>query len=100
MTILPSPFWCGAGRRCSSLSRLFRRAVRPGCQSRSTGATTELSPVRPAVKMAKRTANIDMVPFVPSLSPTCRLIDTALVFSVVLAALVAGVFSLLPVLGG
>ncbi|MFN3443232.1 MAG: hypothetical protein ACK4Z3_12565 [Rhizobium rosettiformans] len=50
--------------------------------------------------MAKRTANIDMVPFVPSLSPACRLIDTALVFSVVLAALVAGVFSLLPVLGG
>jgi hypothetical protein len=90
----------GVGRRCSSLSRVIRRAVRPGCQSRSTGATSQHSPVLMPVKMANRTTNIDMVPFVPSLSPTCRLIDTALVFSVVLAALVAGVLSLLPVLGG
>lgn len=98
--VLLSSVQRGAGRRCSSLSRVFRRAVRPGCQSRSTGATSQHSPVSMPVKMAKRTSNIDIVPFVPSLSPTCRLIDTALVFSVVLAALVAGVFSLLPVLGG
>ena len=100
MMVLLSLVERGAGRRCSSLSRVIRRTVRPGCQSRSTGATCQHSPVSMSVKMAKRTANIDMVPFVPSLSPACRLIDTALVFSVVLAALVAGVFSLLPVLGG
>lgn len=90
----------GAGRRCSSLSRVIRRAVRPGCQSRSTGATSQHSPVSMPVKMANRTTNIDMVPFVPSLSPTCRLIDTALVFSVVLAALVATTFTLLRTIGG
>lgn len=98
--VLPSLVKRGAGRRCSSLSRVIRRAVRPGCQSRSAGATCQHSPVSMPVKMANRTTNIDMVPFVPSLSPTCRLIDTALVFSVVLAALVAGLLSLLLVLGG
>lgn len=90
----------GAGRRCSSLSRVIRRVISPGCQTRLTGATSQQSPVSFSMKMANRRANIDMVPFVPSLSPTCRLIDTALVFSVVLVALVAGVISLLPVLGG
>ncbi len=100
MTILHSPLWGGAGRRCSSLSRFCRRAIRPGCQSRLTGATPELSPVLPAAKMAKRTAKIDVVPFVPSSSPVCRLADTALVFSVALSGLAAATFTLLRMIGG
>lgn len=90
----------GVGCRCSSLSRVIRRAIRPGCQSRSTGATSQQSPVSPSVKMAKRTADIDMAPFVPSLSPACRLLDTVLVFSVVLLALVAAIFTLFRAIGG
>lgn len=90
----------GADRRCSSLSRVIRRAFRPGCQSRSIGATSQHSPVSMSMKMANRTAHIDMGPFVPSLSPTCRLIDTALVFSVVLLALEVSTFALLLTIGG
>ncbi len=100
MTDLLSPLLCGAGRRCSSLSRLFRRAIRPGCQSRLTGATPELSSVLSAAKMAKRTAKIDVVPFIPSFSPVCRLADTAPVFCVVLFGLAAAVLSLLRTTGG
>lgn len=100
MTALLSPLLCDAGRRCSSLSRLFRRAIRPGCQSRLTRATTELSPVLPAAKMAKRTAKIDVVPFVPSSSPVCRLAETALVFSVALSGLAAAISTLLRTIGG
>jgi hypothetical protein len=43
--------------------------------------------------MAKRTAKIDVVPFVPSASPVCRLAETALLFSGALAGFAAALLT-------
>lgn len=39
--------------------------------------------------MTKKQRELDIVPFVPSLSPACRAADTALLFCVVLLSLAA-----------
>lgn len=90
MTVLLFPLWRGAGHRCSSLTRMVRRMVeRPGCQTRSTGATPSTSPLLPAPKMAKGTAKIGVAPFVLPPRPEARPAEHAIVSAVVVASIAA-----------
>lgn len=69
---------------------LRRRDIVPGCQSRSASATPRQSRISGPPPMTKKRAEIaTRNPFIPSLSPACRVADLVLVFSVALAGLAA-----------
>jgi hypothetical protein len=69
---------------------LHRRNIVPGCQTRSSGATSRQSPISGPSPMTKKRVEIDgKNPFIPSLSPVCCMADLVLVFSVALVGLVA-----------
>lgn len=54
-------------------------------------ATSQLSRIPQGGTMTKRHDEIDLVPFVPSSSPVCRVADLALVYCVALLGLAAAV---------
>lgn len=82
----------GANRNAALALRDLRlRTISPGRQTRSADATPEQSRISNPADSAKRTAKIDVVPFVASMSPVCRTADTVMVFGVALLGLTAAV---------
>ena len=63
--------------------------VDPGRQTRSADATSEQSRKAAPADRAKRTAKIDIVPFVPSHSAFCRRAELLLLGGVPFASLIA-----------
>lgn len=69
---------------------LRRRNLVPGCQTRSTGATSRQSRISGSPPMTKKRVEIDgRNPFIPSFSPVCCVADLVLLFSVALLGLAA-----------
>ncbi|MFD1330220.1 hypothetical protein [Mycoplana ramosa] len=72
-----------------ALRDLRRRTSGPGRQTRSADATPEQSRIMTAADRAKRTAKIDVVPFVPSHSAFCRKAEVLLLCGVPFVSLSA-----------
>lgn len=83
------PVPASAGRQNVLRTRSGGKSV-PAARSLPVSATTSLSPVFSIATTPIRTGEIDMKnPFIPSRSRICQWADTALIFSVVAAGLVA-----------
>ncbi|GLR51234.1 hypothetical protein KYK30_20375 [Shinella yambaruensis] len=63
----------------------------PRLSSPAGRATPQPFPKGRVPAMTKRRDDIDLIPFVPSLSPVCRTADTILLFSVAAAGLFAAI---------
>lgn len=73
---------------------LASASLPPRLSSPVSRATQQLSSNRSLGTMSKRRAKIDLVPFIPSSSPVCRVADLALVYCVALFGLAAAVAAL------
>lgn len=82
-----------AGSTAALACRDFhRRNIVPGCQTRSSGATSRQSRISGSSPMTKKRVEIDgRNPFIPSFSPVCCMADLVLLFSVALGGLAAAV---------
>lgn len=65
----------------------------PRLSSLAGSATPQTFPKSQGLTMSKRHDEIDLVPFVPSSSPVCRVADLVLVYCVALLGLAAAVFA-------
>lgn len=93
------PITASAGRQNVLRTRSSGKSV-PAARPMPVSATSSLSSVSTIATTPNRTGEIDMRnPFIPSNSPICRWADTALIFGVVTAGILAVVAATLRSFG-